>query len=268
MECGPRKLISVQNEQQSQELERLCTAEMLGRSNTVEKASITYTQIVSPVLHIDCLNLLVKQIVSYVEGLNSCSPLLLVGEVGSGKSTVIAKCAQHYLTKQQQSQTEQANDKVLSLTDMKEASHKPSKLRIFSAPTTPGTCRRRWATKEPVQLISLQQTDDSSSVESVPLRESPKLQEETVDSTWHVFYHCVSSIPRSAELRHILQRIWAIDHLGEPKSSPMKTESNALAKDVMEMLSKRGRKRYILFIDGIDRVSFFCLLVHFWMLTT
>ena len=195
--------------------------------------------------------LCILQITSYVDSEHSNSPLLLLGELGSGKSIVIAHCVQMYNEERQRKEKQhcQVDEKVQSPTNVKEDP------RILSASTTLG---KRWKSNvDSTQPITLEQEDDVSSIESIPLHghfESLKPAIEPTDTTWHVFYHFVCSIPRSSELRHILQRIWAIEHLGEPKTSPMKTELNTLAKDVLRMFSQRGRKRHLIFIDGIDRV--------------
>ena len=199
-----------------------------------------------------------------MENPDSCSPLLLIGELGSGKSTIIAKCIQLYLAKQQRQLQQKANDKVHSLVNVKALpTTDSSSHRILSAPSveiSPAGGRRlrsiRAAAAKKITL--LQQDEDTTSVESIPLADCSETLVpfvKPVDKTWRVFYHFVCSIPRSAELRHILQRIWALESLGEPRTSPMKSEANALAKDIFQMLSKCGGKRFLLFIDGIDRVG-------------
>lgn len=199
-----------------------------------------------------------------MESPDSCSPLLLVGELGSGKSTIIARCIQLYLAKQQRQLQQRANYKLNSPVNLKaRLTMDSSSHRILSEPNMEITSADRRGLRSTRAAAAkkttlLQQDEDTTSVESIPLVDCPESVVPSIkpaDNVWHVFYHFVCSIPRSAELRHILQRMWAIESLGEPRTTPMKPESNALAKDIYQMLSKCGRKRFLLFIDGIDRVS-------------
>ena len=56
------------------------------------------------------------------------------------------------------------------------------------------------------------------------------------DPTWYVFYHFITMFPRSADLRHILQRLWTIDTFSQPRTSPMSLNVNKLAKEVRDLL--------------------------------
>ena len=103
------------------------------------------------------------------------------------------------------------------------------------------------------QDVPLLDMEDASSNESVALQDLGQEWQES--SSWHVFYHFVGFIPYSSELGHILQRVWGIEGLGEPRIAHTSPEVNTLAKDVLQLLSRMGRHKVVLFIDGIDRVS-------------
>ena len=80
----------------------------------------------------------------------------------------------------------------------------------------------------------------------------------SVGHSWNVFYHFVGSIPCSADLRHLLQRLSLTDtsygrnHLRTMRS---KGSVNSLASDVQRLLSRRGTKKFLVVIDGIDEAS-------------
>ena len=197
----------------------------------------------------------------YIEDSFAEAPLLLTGDVGSGKSSLMAKCAKVYITRQkQESKTDSRNAQDTSTLP----AVRHSTDRLLSAHSDPQQ-PRNWSLFRPnkpppsTSLLQEEGEEDLSSVESVPLLEplpeQQQQQQHVAVDTWHVFYHFIGSVPYSADLRHILQRLWFIESLGEPKVSPVPTESNALAKEVLDMLSKRGRKKYLIFIDGVDRVG-------------
>ena len=82
----------------------------------------------------------------------------------------------------------------------------------------------------------------------------PSVEASRTDREWQVFYHMVGPSPLSYELRYILQRLWRVDGLGEPRMSESPQDCNALANKIREMLFTCGQKRFLLFLDNIDKV--------------
>lgn len=143
---------------------------------------------------------------------NYNSPLLLIGEGGSGRSTLLTTIIKHY-------------------TDNTSVSSSISNHSLSS-----------YKEKDSVPYQEKAQTNNNNPLQSA--------------GTWHVFYHYVGKHPYSADLRHILQRVWSIPSLPQPRPLLMKGDSNSLAKEVLQLLSTRSEKKTLLIIDSIDKVCY------------
>lgn len=164
--------------------------------------------------------------------------MLLLGERGSGKSTILAKCIQKYLVKEQKWPAQYS-------------SHATMAIELSNSPTPARHARKKG---HDMQLLDMDDISSTDSMMQQDLGHEGSLLQES--SSWLVFYHFVGFIPHSSELGHILQRVWSIQGLGEPRTTThASVEVNSLAKDVLQLLSRRGQQKVVLFIDGIDRVS-------------
>jgi DNA polymerase III delta prime subunit len=233
---------------------------------------------------------LVDKIKHYIEDPFNNAPLLILGDLGSGKTTVLAHMAAHYKDKYstarkeqqllqiqfdaQQEQARHDNAMRMERTDKRRfsvignlLSQKSSETWYNGELTNRGTSsfshkrlRRISEHSRPRRMVH----DDSCINHETPLEEhgeeyfdlnypSAKITSRT-DSEWQVFYHSVGSHPLSRELRYILQRLWRVEGLGEPRMTDMPSDCNALANKIREMLSTCGQKRFLLFLDSIDKI--------------
>ena len=76
---------------------------------------------------------------------------------------------------------------------------------------------------------------------------------------WEVFYHFVTGASSGNELRCILQRLWNIKSLSQPRVEEIKLEVNSLAKQISNILSKATRKKTLIVIDSIDEVNYWLM---------
>ena len=86
-------------------------------------------------------------------------------------------------------------------------------------------------------------------------RNSLANHDESSDMQWGVFYHFVTGASRSNELRCMLQRLWNITSLSQPRVEEIKLEVNTLAKQILDILSKTTRKKTLILIDSVDKVE-------------
>lgn len=162
-------------------------------------------------------------------------PLLLVGEEGSGRSTLVTAVIQHYI----QQETSYNKKQIIS----RDSSETSSITKL-------------------TETLSIKLAGDSDSYLQQNRNASMSFSTHSLyhmSGPWHVFYHYVGMYPRSSELRHILQRVWSIHSLSQPKSILTITDFNSLAKEVLLLLSTRSERRTLLIIDSIDKVSEYTL---------
>lgn len=99
-------------------------------------------------------------------------------------------------------------------------------------------------------LMESEDTCDDAYWSPLPLSSPTPL-----DRQWLVFYHTVGCVPCSDELHYLLQRLWRIESLGEPRMKDMPYNPHALSKLIQEMLSTGSGKKFLLIVDSVDRVS-------------
>ena len=118
-------------------------------------------------------------------------------------------------------------------------------------PATSKKASPRQRVKQALRIASARVTKISQ-----PRQTNPAHPDSSPDDfSWNVFHHFVTPFPRSADLRHILQRLWTIDTFSQPRTSPMSLNVNKLGKEIKDLLSKQSNRRTLIFIDGIDQVN-------------
>lgn len=157
------------------------------------------------------------QIQLYIDSAKTdfCPPLLVIGESGSGKSAIMAKIVKCYKYPRKNNHEKEPHD-------LKSAKHSNTTYMHSKKLNTRENSLNGWYNNQ---------------------------------AQWDVFYHFVSGASRGNELRCILQRLWNIKGLSQPRVEEIKLEVNSLAKQVLYMLSKTTRNKTLILIDSIDEVS-------------
>ena len=225
-----------------------------------------------------------SQINEYIESPGHSTPLLILGETGSGKTALLASIAKSYQEKykvvkkasraQQQptspppGQEEGGKKRRFSVADVLQLSVDRGRLQPAESGTKKNLRRKSdFAAPNFLQIHSpgrkerMRRFDDDVLMESEDTSEAvhwsplPITTPSLLDDQWLVFYHTVGCIPCSDELHCMLQRLWRIEGLGEPKMVDMPYNPHTLSKVIQEMLATRGGKKFLLIVDSIDRVS-------------
>lgn len=207
-----------------------------------------------------------------------------MGEAGCGKSTLLAHCVSTFLLREKAAKSERRDNSTVTkatnsshLLDSEKASWNNFLARISPQKRLPNLRSSNKSRRILVDEGNLMLKGGPSLASSAGMQ--CKASEED-DQEWSfsvnsplpssgshslagharsIFYHFVGSIPRSADLRHLLQRLSLIDGCcsrTQFKSLRSKSSVNSLARDIRHLLSRRGAKKLLLIIDGIDEASF------------
>ena len=225
-----------------------------------------------------------SQINEYVEGPGCSVPLVLLGEMGSGKTALLANVAKIYkdrystVKKTCQIQQQQASPpsgeggkkRRFSVAGTLQSSTGGGRLRVTETGTLAKKNVRRKSdfvtpdflqTHSPARRERVLRVSDSALVESEDMSEEtywsplPLMSPSLLDEQWLVFHHTVGCVPCSDELPYLLQRLWRIEGLGEPRMVDLPCNPHALSKVIQEMLATRSERKFLLIVDSIDRVS-------------
>ena len=221
-----------------------------------------------------------------MQGPGSSVPLIVLGETGSGKTALLANVAKFYQdrysavkkisqTQQQQTspssgQEEGGRKRRFSVADTLQSSLDRGRLRLTETTTLAKKNVRRMSdfvtpsflhTRSPGHRGRMLRVDDSVLIESEDTSEEgywsplPLTSPSLLDGQWLVFYHTVGCIPCSDELHYLLQRLWRIEGLGEPRMVDLPSNPHTLSKVIQEMLATCGGRKFLLIVDSVDRVS-------------
>lgn len=210
--------------------------------------------------------------------------MVLLGEMGSGKTALLANVAKIYkdrysiVKKSCQIQQQQVSPpsgeggkkRRFSVAVTLQSSTGGGRLRVTETGTLAKKNVRRKSdfvtpdflqTRNPVRKERVLRVSDSALVESEDMSEEmywfplPLMSPSLLDEQWLVFHHTVGCVPCSDELPYLLQRLWWIEGLGEPRMANLPCNPHALSKVIQEMLTTCSARKFLLIVDSIDRVS-------------
>ena len=204
-------------------------------------------------------------------------PLVVVGETGSGKTTILAHVAKHFHVKYLSTKKEMqsAIQKVDVKKDESRQSFSVSEATKWSQDevghrtgnSEMNTRHRSEQVAKPSEVVGrvLNQqksrrfiprlSEEVGRSEMVHQKPCPSPPVNRLHQQWIVFYHSVGPIPSSPDLRLLLQRVWSIKELGTPRMSHMPLDIHQLQVALHEMLPLQGRQNILIILDSIDRVS-------------
>ena len=206
-----------------------------------------------------------------------------MGEVGCGKSTILAHCVSSFLQREKAAKNSREGSCTVAtaanssrLLDLKNTGQsnflgRMSSPKILANLRSSNKSRRIQIDEGSAMLkgglpsvttagmqLRVSEAEDYKCSLSANTHHPLSASHTSVGHSWNVFYHFVGSIPRSADLRHLLQRLSHIDtSCGRNKLRTMRSKGsvNSLASDVQRLLSRRGTRKILLVIDGVDEAS-------------